>query len=648
MKTLTTQRLLTLLLSTLGVAQVQADSWIGATGSYSESSNWALGIVPGGGDDALVDNGGTVLVNDAWSLAEIQLGSQAGTPGGTVNQTAGDVSLGGWLRLAVSANTTGTYTMSGGSITSDGRILIGESGTASMTINDGTCSSRTRVAIGANGGSSGTLSISNGFFLVGSAGGEGIDVGDAGTATLNLAGGVFTNNGSWLMVGSDNSGVGHVNISGGTFMSKCATLVGYRGIGTLDMTGGSLLMGGATANGALGIGNRQVANSGKNLGTVNQSGGTVDVTELLVGRGTTGDRSESGVYNLSGDGVVNSTFWFGIGTEGGHGRMEMTGGTVTSSNKFTIGHRTGAVGVLNQSGGILTHNFGTNTSNANAILGCWVDPDAPSTATWTLSGTAQATVPVLEVAQGQAIATLNLNGGSLAVNQVISTKTTGTATFNFNGGTLQARMTTNAFLEGLSAANVLANGAKIDTAGYDIGISQNLTGGEGNGGLTKIGAGWLTLSGVNSYTGPTTVQGGTLQLDTACLSSNAAVRVAGGTVLNLNFVGNNVVGAFLVDGVDQGTGVFGSSTHPGLIAGTGCLQVGQAQPVTTLTNLTVSNGTNFQFSVTGSGTRIIQTSTNLSVGNAWVPVSTNSAPFDFIDTNAMKLYPQRFYRVVAP
>jgi autotransporter-associated beta strand protein len=54
---------------------------------------------------------------------------------------------------------------------------------------------------------------------------------------------------------------------------------------------------------------------------------------------------------------------------------------------------------------------------------------------------------------------------------------------------------------------------------------------QGNGSLTKFGAGTLTLSGNNSYTGGTTVVAGTLQAGSpGGFVSNTAYTVIGGTL----------------------------------------------------------------------------------------------------------------------
>ena len=67
-------------------------------------------------------------------------------------------------------------------------------------------------------------------------------------------------------------------------------------------------------------------------------------------------------------------------------------------------------------------------------------------------------------------------------------------------------------MTGLNAATVKSGGAVIDTNGETITIAQWLLDGSGGGGLTKIGAGTLTLGGINTYTGNTTVNAGALTL----------------------------------------------------------------------------------------------------------------------------------------
>jgi autotransporter-associated beta strand protein len=111
-------------------------------------------------------------------------------------------------------------------------------------------------------------------------------------------------------------------------------------------------------------------------------------------------------------------------------------------------------------------------------------------------------------------ATVNLSGGSLAVNLVQGNNVSGTyyGIFNFNGGRLIARNPfATYFMFNLAAINVLTGGAVIDTATNTIAIAQPLLDGDGNGGgLTKLGNGTLLLDGVNTYTGTTTVTSGTL------------------------------------------------------------------------------------------------------------------------------------------
>jgi outer membrane autotransporter protein len=66
-------------------------------------------------------------------------------------------------------------------------------------------------------------------------------------------------------------------------------------------------------------------------------------------------------------------------------------------------------------------------------------------------------------------------------------------------------------------------------------IADGGAGGGAGGSLIKVGAGTLTLSGPNTYSGATEVNGGILQAGaTNTFSPNSAVRVAGGSTLDLN------------------------------------------------------------------------------------------------------------------
>jgi autotransporter-associated beta strand protein len=99
----------------------------------------------------------------------------------------------------------------------------------------------------------------------------------------------------------------------------------------------------------------------------------------------------------------------------------------------------------------------------------------------------------------------------------------GTAVFNFNGGTLQAGALFSTAMPFALASS--GGNATIDTAGYAVTLAGPLS---GPGGLVKVDSGTLTLTGSNSYTGGTTISGGTLQID----AGGATGSIPDGSIVN--------------------------------------------------------------------------------------------------------------------
>ena len=98
----------------------------------------------------------------------------------------------------------------------------------------------------------------------------------------------------------------------------------------------------------------------------------------------------------------------------------------------------------------------------------------------------------------------------------------------FTGGTLQIA---GANISSSLPITLQSQGGTVDTNGNDATLSGAIS---GPGGLSKIGAGTLTLSGSSTYTGATGVNVGTLQAGAVnAFSPFSAFTVASGAILNL-------------------------------------------------------------------------------------------------------------------
>lgn len=489
------------------------DYWIGTTGDFSDPTQWSLGRVPvspapdGTGDDnADVFNGGTVTISSDQTFNDTNAGgTNAGVAGdGTYTQTAGNVTAGnggGWFRLGTSGGTSGTYNLQGGTFTfgnnGNAQANIGEApgSTAAINISGGTMNipNANYMAFGLggdNGGATSTLTMTGGALNM-NAGHWSFGDGGGATGTATISGSSAIDSNGELWIGQRAGGNGTFNMQGGTLnMHNWLAIARQDSTGTLNMSGGTITKDSANNGGShitlAGLGTAQTA-------TVNQSGGDVIIPN--GGNSVWIGETATGIWNISG-GTLQANDSIAIGQNGGTGTLNLQSATDTT--------------------GPLTNGGGTEVVTSPTVtLG-----SDDSTHTGAFGG-----------------ATVNLNGGTLSTNGFAVGYGTGPRTINFNGGVLQSTAFTSSFLGDTTVTTtVQAGGAIIDTNGSDVGIPNALVNGTGgtDGGLTKRGAGLLTLTGANSYVGPTTVSTGSLAINGSIGAAGAAgaVTVAQGAILS--------------------------------------------------------------------------------------------------------------------
>jgi autotransporter-associated beta strand protein len=172
----------------------------------------------------------------------------------------------------------------------------------------------------------------------------------------------------------------------------------------------------------------------------------------------------------------------------------------------------------------------------------------------------------------------------------------------------------------------------VTNSGASLLVSTPIISTGTSGGITKAGAGTMTVSAANTYTGPTNVTGGTLAV-TGSLSGTSSVSVStGGTLLlNSSTTTSNIVGPF----VAGGTPTTGSNSTTVTGAG-GILQVGslsstgtnQSGTTHTFNSLTLTAASTLDF---GAGnTNVNMVFSSLALGgntltiNNWSPQTGGS------------------------
>jgi autotransporter-associated beta strand protein len=478
----------------------------------------------------------TVAHGPGFATDNIQVGHNGGN--GTLNISGGSLSASRNFRVGNEGG-AGTVNLTGGSLLIGGTddMFIGrDRGTAVVNQSGGVIdfNHNTFIANGNNATNptSGTYNLSAGVLNVRrefAIGREGTNA----TGTLNMTGGTITKTGDEKMIVGQNNGQGFVVQSGGTISVNNELFIGNENAGasgayTLSGTGAlnvsnEVVVGRESGKGVLNVDGGTITTTGNmsigrklGTGTLTQTAGILNVNREFAVGASQESQGGTGTYNLSGGSlsVTNDIF---VGKEvGSSGIMTMTGGTMTTTGILQIGYNQ-ATGVLNQSGGTVNVQNEVYVGNETT--------NAPSVGTYTIRGAAVVNVGnEVIVGRDNGTGTFNLNGGTVNATKISGGN--GSATVNFNGGVIKAKRDESNLIENLDVANVQSGGLKIDSNGFNVSTSQILT---GTGGLEKSGAGQLTLSGANTYSGTTTVAAGVLRIEKTGL--NAIVDAAADTLV---------------------------------------------------------------------------------------------------------------------
>ena len=236
------------------------------------------------------------------------------------------------------------------------------------------------------------------------------------------------------------------------------------------------------------------------------AGSAVSVTNTGAVSGGAGGAGGAGGGGAGGTGSP------GAGGDGGIG-LRATGASTMITNSGSITGGNGGVGGASSNGGA----SGANGAGGVGVSGANLGIVHSGSITGGMGGDGVTRAAAVEFTGGSNSLTLNAGAaltGAVAID--------GGATASIVAGA-----------DGLSLSSPLLLGGTgtIDTNGHDMGWSGPVS---GTAGLVKSGAGTLTLSGANVYTGATSVNAGTLRAGAANALSNAsAFTVASGATLDL-------------------------------------------------------------------------------------------------------------------
>ncbi|MBU0677466.1 MAG: choice-of-anchor D domain-containing protein, partial [Verrucomicrobia bacterium] len=628
----------------------------GSGHDWSTAGNWSSATEPTSANNAYVGNSLTAVVSQASEAANNLDIADGTAQTGTVQQTAGSLTVSGDFTLGDDFGNKGVYQMSGGTLTVAGTAHIGDAGLGQMTVYGASSDLNFQGVLAIGDGSTdenygsylhldgGTVTVDGQFYLGASA--QGAD------GTLIMSGGVFEAN-SVFNIGEVNSSTGRVYVKDGSIVggSSDDIYIGDAGYGFMQVSGGTVDVNGT--GGDIFIGDD--ANGGR-VNELEVIGGLVDVENNIE----MGDSSgASGLLDIHGGRLEIGDDLY-VGDEAnGTGTVTMVGGTMKVDNLY-VGNA--GIGAMTLGGGAVTASvFSVGQASGG-------------------SGTATVTNGRLYViANGDLIVgnagagVLNIGGGAVLESiggsthpMIVGGAATGNGTVNQTGGRVEALDNTDLIIGNVSGASgvyKLSGGTMdLDSSGTSNGDDLTVS----NGTMHLVGVNWTNTIDDDMFIGPDGEM--TFEFIAGAIrafSVDDDLFINSGATLNITQATDIVGGTYVVitsENSSAVSGTFNTTNWQGSATGTVSYTAGRVALVFNPdmdilgTNLSIiadgdstpdqSNGANFGDVATAGGTKDhIFTITNNTpgiilqlTGNPLVSTSgTHAADFKIIsvpgDTN---------------
>jgi autotransporter-associated beta strand protein len=476
---------------------------------------------------------GFSTVVGAWNGTNQFWNTDATGGGGTLSEapTAADD-----LIIPQATTKTGSITVTGTQYASS--ITFAANVGPTTTITGGT------IQLGGTGATSGVFEASSGANAVASALTLNSEV--SNFSISNTAAGVLTLSGN--ITGAAAADTQTLNIgstsSGGIALSKVigdgfgggivALMINNTSTGATTLSGANTFTGGLTIKAGTVSGTTSANAFGASAGVITLGAGSGSANATLSG-GLAGTFPNSITVASGNTGVATITssaaaVFSGAVTLNSHdlslspvgSALTLSGGVTGTGNLILKATGAGVItlvtGSLDHLGTITNSGTGAAANVISATIGTNVTGVVQNSATsqLILSGTNTYTGPT------------TLSAGTLSVSEAANL---GAAASNlvFDGGTLKVTGTTLTNFSGIGHTVVLNAGKTVSFDVADI-FTADLALTQGSGGLTKSSAGTLVLNQANSYTGTTTLSGGTLKLQdlgTGLIQTLGALTLAG-------------------------------------------------------------------------------------------------------------------------